>query len=331
MNKWVVLILMALAFAAGTLSMSKMGQVPGDVTAPATPAGPIASTSTTAQPSEPVAAAAPPLRTGAPPQSPKFGLPPRPGASAPNEAVPSRVRGKIKAYVLSSSPDGSARTSFPKSTESVYLTLTPEEMSDRLELVAIYRNALKEDEAFSAPVSSSGPPRRRTFRLTAPENGWAAGPYLVIVKPANSSQELALARFEIEKDDAKSTPTFEPPEYVSLSRSVDEPSSSSVFSADDRQVYLRVSSEGVPSSSNVRSVWSAVEVEKLTPGELVAVSEVPAPGDEQDALFTFAPPKGGFLPGSYRVDIYFDQQQVGTQAFFIQPAETADASASPTP
>lgn len=331
MNKWVVLVLMVLAFAAGGLSFYKMGQRGTQTAELSSSPSPTPATDTeSAVPSSetsPVALAP----TGERPKSPNFGVPPRPGSASSKDSESRAVRGEIKAVIFSASIDGAARTSFPKSSESIYMTVTPEAMSDKVELEASFRSALKEEDAFSQPVQSSGPPRRRTFRLAAPEGGWVSGPYQVIIKPSGSEQELSYQRFEIEKEGAEAPANFNPPEYLSLVRSLSvEESGSSVFYADDPQVYLRVASYEVPQTSRVRSVWSAVEVDKLTSGELVSVSEVQAPGPDQDALFTFTAPKGGFLSGSYRVDIYFDQQQVGTQAFFIQPVEEV-ATATPTP
>ena len=244
--------------------------------------------------------------------------------------------GEIRAHVFSTAADGPALTRFPKKTSNIYMTLSPVGMREDVELVASIRSAMVEGEAFSEPVQSSGPPRLRTFRFSAPAGGWVSGPYQVVVKPAGSEQVLILSRFEVEKEGAPAAQVFEAPEYLNLIKDTTTQEPSSVFNQTDPQIALQVDSIKVPSSVKIRSVWSAVEVEKLTPGELFAVAETLPPGGEQDALFKFDPPKGGFLPGSYRVDVYFDQQKVGSQAFFIQPADqtaatTATAAATSTP
>lgn len=334
MNKWVVAILLVLAFAAGGLSMYKMGQQSAATGAPPTP-GTVSAASATAAPSSQEQPVARPTRVTS--REPHFGRPGQPGSAATPGAgsspgpgkKPGVVMGQIQAHVFSTKPDGPALTRFPKATTDVYLTLTPVKMRDDVELVASFRSAMSEGAAFSPPVQSSGPPRLRTFRFTPPEGGWVPGPYQVVVKPAGSEQVLLLSRFEIDKPDAPKPPTYEAPEFLSLTLDTEAQTPQSVFHADDGQIYLIVSS-GKVSGKKVRSVWSAVEVDKLTPGELVAASETTAPGVGMDTSFNFAPPKGGFLPGSYRVDVYFDQQQVGSQAFFIQPAEeVADASSTP--
>jgi hypothetical protein len=333
MNKWVVVILMALAFAAGGLSFYKMGQktaitaTPAPLTVATTP---IATPSVLPANSSPV----PPTRRV---KGPNFGTPPKPGTPvAPKSAGP--VKGTVKALIFSSQSDGDALTRFPKSTGNVYMTLTPDGVPDEVELVASIRSAMKEGDPFSEPVQSSGPPRRRTFRFAPPAGGWVSGPYQVVVKPAGSDQVLTLTRFEVDKEGAPPPKTFEAPEYLKLMKDTTAQEGSSVFYETDPQIYLQVDSLKVPANIMVRSVWSAVEVEKLTPGELVAVAETLPPGGDQDSLFTFTPVNvrgtSKFLPGSYRVDVYFDQQQVGSQAFFIQPADEAavgDASATATP
>ena len=330
MNKWVVAVLMILAFAAGGMSMYKMGQK----SAAETPAGSPPSTPSAVASQSPATEASPVAMarpTGVTAREPHFGRPGKPAAGDKPGAAggkPGVVMGEISAHVFSTKPDGPALTKFPKTTGDVYLTLTPVKMSDSVELVASTRSAMSEGAGFSEPVQSSGPPRLRTFRFPPPEGGWVPGPYQVVVKPAGSEQVLLLTRFEVEKPDAPKPAAFEAPEYLDLVTDPTADAPQSVFDTNDQQIYLVVPSKkpGV----KIRSVWSAVEVEKLTPGELLAATEISAPSPGQDASFNFTPPKGGFLPGSYRVDVYFDQQQVGSQAFFIQPApDVAEASATP--
>lgn len=332
MNKWVVLFLMALAFLAGALSF-RSGGIGGGPVATSTPsvpepqrsAGPVEATST---PSTSITT----QRTA---REPHFGLPPgrRDKETAQKEATqPRRLAGaSISALVFSTSVDGASRTRFPAESGPIFLTVTPFAVPDKVELMAAYRNSLKESEEFSAPVQSSGPPRKRSFRLSPPSGGWSSGPYQVVIKPAGSEQVLTLSRFEIDKKGAPEEPVYPTPEYIDLVSSPEDEDARSVFDQKDSQVGLLINTEGVPETVMVRTVWSAVEVEQLTPGEIVAVSEKAAPGPGKDAFFTFIPREGNFLPGSYRVDVYYDQQEMGSQAFFIQPAAKESASSSATP
>lgn len=330
MNKWVVAILVILAFVAGGMSMYKMGQQSAIAIGSATPSSPpsaVASQSPTAE-ATPVIIRPTSVTT----KEPHFGRPGKPGTDRkPGNATGGKagiVMGEISAHIFSTKPDGPAQTRFPQTVGDVYLTLTPVKMSESVELVASTRSAMSEGAGFGAPVQSSGPPRLRTFRFAPPEGGWIPGPYQVVVKPTGSEQVLLLSRFEIEKPDAPKPAAYEAPEYLDLVSDPTADAPQSVFDTNDQQIYLIVPSK--KPGIKIRSVWSAVEVDKLTPGELLAANEVSAPAAGQDASFNFTPPKGGFLPGSYRVDVYFDQQQVGSQAFFIQPApEVADASATP--
>lgn len=350
MNKWVVLILMTLAFVAGGLSFYKMGQLAPSTASQAggtaSPLPAVASASPT------VVASASPLAADSTPEAlasrtikgPNFGRPPgtRPntppdgkatpgGVTSPGAGKAPLVTGEIRAHIFSTEPGGPARTRFPKGTGNIYLTLSPVGISDKVELVASLRSAMDEKAPFSEPVQSSGPPRLRTFRFAPPAGGWVSGPYQVLVKPAGSEQVLTLSRFEVEPASQPTPQAMPTPQYLNLLTELSNPDqSSSVFTQNDPSIHLVVDSLNLPPGVTVRSVWSVVEVESLTPGELFAATET-SPGRDQDALFSFAPPKGRFLPGSYRVDVYFDQQKVGSQAFFIQPAEKITASASPSP
>ena len=110
------------------------------------------------------------------------------------------------------------------------------------------------------------------------------------------------------------------PAYLDLVPDLDaETQAQSTFSNQDQKVYLRVSAPDLPAGTNILTVWSALEVDKLTSGELIAVSSHPAPGENQDAVFTYEAPPGGFHSGSYKVDVYFDQIPSGHQVFFIKP------------
>lgn len=324
MNRWVVLLLMTLAFLAGSLSFRQGGNSSPPPPSPTPLATPSA---------EPLAVASPaagdPVRK--PFRDPNFG--PAPGAAGSDQPAlktPRLAQASISATVFSSSLDGPSRTQFPAGSGPIFMTVTPLGVPDKVELEASYRNTLKEDEPFSSPVQSSGPPRKRTFRLSPPPQGWLKGPYQVVVKPAGSDQVLTLARLEITPKDAPAPAKHPAPEYIDLVLTPQDEGPRSVFDQKDPQIGLLVYTEGVPESVMVRTVWSAVEVDKLAPGEIVAVSEKAAPGPGKDAFFTFTPKEGDFHPGSYRVDVYFDQQEMGSQAFFIQPS-TAAQIPSPTP
>jgi hypothetical protein len=344
MSKWVVLFLMALAFVAGGLSFYKMGQLATPSPTAQGSGRPAPSTTTTPDLVPSPQAATPVALASRTIKGPNFGPPPgtknqpvsgaTPPTSGPQTATnvkPSLVTGEIRAYVFSTKPGGDARTRFPKTSGPIYLTVSPVGMRDSTELVASIRSAMDEKASFSEPVQSSGPPRLRTFRFAPPKEGWISGAYQVIVRPAQGEQVLTQARFEIDPAEQPTPIAMPTPQYLNLMTDLSDPSRSrSVFSQSDAAIHLVVDSAELPPGTSVRSVWSVVEVERLTPGELFAATES-TPGTDQDALFTFVPSKEGFLPGSYRVDVYFDQQRVGNQAFFIQPAEEVASTPSPQP
>jgi hypothetical protein len=329
MTKWVTFLLLLLALLA--YGLSQMRPVPDQsVDATATPS--VVATKTP----EPAAP------TPAQPKDPKFGPPPAPTASGTpavptSTATPSQVgktdpfsskvnkpaqtvAGRIKAAIASDSADGSALTKFPASTEAVYITATPEGLNDKVEVVASYRSVMDENAEFSSPANSSGPPRKRVFRLAAPAEGWIKGPYQVVFKAKGTDSVLGLSRFEVLDPEATLPKSMPEPIYLDLVPDLEadtKPQSS--FSKSDDKVFLRVAAPKLPSGAMIRTVWSALEVDKLTSGELIAVSERPDPGVGKDAFFTYEAPPGGFHSGSYKVDVYFGQVLVGHQVFFIEP------------
>lgn len=351
MTKWVTFLLLLLALLAYGLSQMRPVPDPARPASSATPDVVIVESPTPAEttepapeasetpgqeetPTAPAASSTPPPTNG---KAPNFGPPPSskktPNATpkdpkdpnkpakvdpfSPKKKAPRPVSGAIKAVILSNKAGGSAKTKFPKDTTDIYLTATPDGLNNRVEVVASYRSVMDENASFSTPVPSSGPPRRRTFRIAAPESGWAEGPYQVVFKVKDSDQVLGIDRFEITDQTAPAdTPK---PEYLDLVPDLvaEEPQAS--FTKDHKEIILRVSAQELAKGSPIRTVWSVVEVDKLTAGELVAVSMQPAPGEGKDAVFTFQAPRGGFHSGSYKVDVYFDQVPVGSQAFFVQP------------
>ena len=331
MNKWVVFLLMALAFLAGAMSFKNGANTSTPVASASPQSQPTPQISATADvtaSATPLASVSPEARTS---REPSFGVPPKRGdkkSSSPKSLPPGT---NISAYVFSTTLDGPSQTVFPVDTDSVYMTVTPIGLPRGVELVASYRTSLKEDAPFSEPVKSSGPQRKQNFRLTPPESGWASGPYQVVIKPVNSEQVLTIARFEIAKEGASADPTYPTPEYIDLVRSPQDKEARSVFDQTDGQVGLLIDTGQVPESVTVRAIWSAVEVDQLASGEIIAVTEKQAPGKNRDAYFILNPSASGFLPGSYRVDVYYNQQEMGSQAFFIQPAAKESASSSPTP
>lgn len=235
-----------------------------------------------------------------------------------------KVDGKIKATIFSETPSGGARTLFSPATESIYLTATPEGLDDKVELVAEYRSVRDENEGFSAPVESSGPPRRRVFRLTPPKTGWVPGPYQVIFKVKDGDQVVTVERFEIADPKTKIPDSMPQPEYLDLVPDLEAMEHHTSFQSNDGKILLRVSAPELPPGTPIRTVWSAVEADKLTSGELIAVSSQSAPVPGRDAVFTYEAPPRGFHPGTYQVEVYFDQVPAGSQAFFIEPAGKPD-------
>ncbi len=334
MTKWVTILLLLLAILA--YGLSQMRPVPQDGPASATATPDVVATATPSGGDEPtpsvVATTDPRVR----PKSPNFGLPP--GATPDSTATPGMiagtktdpfsakktpdpVAGTIKATVFSESTGlaAPARTKFASTTPAIYLTATPEGLDDQVEVVASYRSVLDESAPFSQPVTSSGPPRKRSFRLSAPADGWKPGPYQVVLKAKATDQVLGIDRFEILKPDQQVAQTMPQAEYMDLVPDLVTETAQTSFKSTDQKILLRVSAHELPSGTNIRTVWSAVEVDRLTSGELIAVSNQPAPGKENDAVFTYEAPPGGYHPGTYKVDIYFDQVLADSQAFFIEP------------
>lgn len=303
MNKRVVLILVCLMLAVGGLSIYQKRGPSSDPSAQ-TSATPVAAPSATASPiaqSTPEASAS----TGG---DKKPYIPPR----------PAKVSGRLKAHLFSTSPEGDAMTTFPLNTESVFLILTPEGIPNRVEMKAALRSALVEKAEFSEGVSDTGSARRRIFKLDKPAKGWTPGPYQVMLKAARGKSVYGHLRFEIAKTNNVPKTSYKAPHYLDLSEELKSPKRST-FTTETPQIYLRVATYEIPEGTPVRTIWSAVEVNGLTAGELVAVSERAAPDPKKDCIFLYSPPYGGFLKGAYKVDVYFEDQKVGSQAFFVQP------------
>lgn len=330
MTKWVTLLLLVLAVLV--YGMSQMRPVPEPNSADSPSPNPVSTPNpvTTPEESEPLTLKSPSIPAERTTRAPSFvGSKPGSAGDSPKQP-PSRpatdntpVTGSVKAALLSETSGGPSKTVFQPNKESVYLTITPELIKDEVELVARYRSVVKEEGEFSKDFESSGPPRRRTFRLIPPESGWTSGPYQVVVSPRGSQQVVGLARFEVAKPDQKSSDIYPKPDYLDLVPDLEALEAQSSFTSADKELFLRVDAQQLDSSSVVRTVWSAVEADKLTAGELIATATEPAPGEGKDAVFSFTAPPGGFHTGSYKVDVYFDDELVGSQAFFIQPPSSA--------
>lgn len=340
MTKWVTILLLTLAILV--YGMSRMRPDPNSSTSEPTP---VAIATPAEEPSDEPAPPPDQENTGAgrqPVKAPNFGPPP--GQNPKTQPTPKEVAvapagksggkvdpfnrqpkaktpvsGRVKAAVLSDSAGGSSRTKFALNTAEIYVTTTPEGLKDNVDITASYRSVMNEKEEFSAPVSSSGPARRRQFRLTPPEKGWVSGPYQVVFNPKGSNQMLGMVRFEIAEPKEKLSVGQPEPEYLDLVPDLEAMEAQSSFSSGLPEIFLRVSAQKLAPGNTIRTVWSAVEVDRLTAGELIAVASQPAPGEGKDAVFTFSSPPGGFHPGSYKVDVYFEQELVGSQAFFLQP------------
>ena len=342
MTKWVTFLLLLLAVLA--YGLSQMRPVPSVSPTPAvaeniTATPDVASSPTAEQApesdpptSESSSGNNPRVSNG---KAPKFGPPPSatksPDAKAsttektaksdpfsPKKRPARPVSGAIKAVIFSESSGGASKTKFTQATSSIYVTATPEGVKDQVELVASYRSVMNESASFSEPVASSGPARRRTFRLLPPESGWTKGPYQLVIKVKDSDQVLGIDRFEITEESTASN--LPKPRYMDLLSDPEAKDPQASFTKKDQEIFLYVDAQELPVGTPIRSVWSAVEVDNLTAGELVAVNTTTAPGPDKDAVFTFQAPRGGFHTGSYKVDVYFDQTHVGSQAFFVQAA-----------
>lgn len=298
--------------AAGGLSLLRKSDDAPNPQASATPstvASPVASptplATTAVEPTPAVASANPkPYRR-----------PPRP-----------RIKGGLKAHLFSTSLEGDSMSSFAADTKTIYLTLTPVGIPERVAMVAAHRSALVEDADFSAPVSSTGSARRRIFKFERPAKGWIPGPYQVMLKSARGKSVFGHLRFEILRPNQKPAKAYPIPEYLDLSEEL-KSAKRSTFTTASPKIYLRVATYKIPEGTTVRTIWSAVEVKRLDTGELVAVSDRSAPSADKDCIFVYSPPPGGFLKGAYKVDVYFEDQKVGSQAFFVQrPVPVVESS-----
>lgn len=325
MTKWVTVLLLVLA--ALVYGMSRLRPVPEPEVA-VTPAvrTTFPSSVTTPEVPDPVAVKQPVPPPGRTTRGPNFvgskpSDPTAPGkgpTSSPGKSS-APIKGSVKAAMLSDSSEGSSKTRFTPEAEAVYLTMTPELIKDDVELVARYRSVVKSDSKFSKDFESSGPPRRRTFRLVPPEKGWESGPYQVVISPRGSQQVVGMARFDILKRDEEPPVARVLPEYLDLVPDLEAIEAQNTFSAADKELFLRVDAQALESGSTVRTVWSAVEAEQLTSGELIDISTQPAPGEGRDAVFSLAAPPKGFQAGSYKVEVYFDDTFVGSESFTIEP------------
>lgn len=243
-----------------------------------------------------------------------------------------RIKGEVTAIVLSSKKDRGFETRFAADTKEVYIEVATRNMDPKTRLEASFRITKNKEGKFSTPVIEDDLTRRRTFTLKEPPGGWKPGAYQLIIRISSSDKILSLSRFEIKKPDAPPANTYPSPEYMELTNSLEaESSGTNVFEETSSQIYLRIDSSKLEPGVEISSVWSAVEVSELAPLELIATSTLPAPSSEEDTVFTFTPPRGGFHPGSYRVDLYFDQVIVGSQAFFIESGSVAESKATATP
>jgi hypothetical protein len=320
MTKWVTLILLTLALLV--FGVSRMRPQPALPAPSSSPLESHQSTTKSPSPEPPSTSDAQPLKRGdRQVSSPQFASSAgknsaRSTTSDQRTSRPRPVTGRVKAAVLSTTAGGPSRTRFPSTTEHIFVTATPEGMKDEIEITARFRSVMNDEAKFSPPVESSGPSRRRLFRLTRPKKGWVKGPYQLVFNPKGGDQMLGFVRFEV--GESAASESIPEPEYLDLVSDISSEAKSS-FPSGLPELFLRVSAQKLPAGKSIRTVWSAVEVDRLTAGELIAVANQPAPGEGQDALFTFSAPPGGFHPGSYKVEVYFDQVKVGNQAFFLQP------------
>lgn len=90
------------------------------------------------------------------------------------------------------------------------------------------------------------------------------------------------------------------------------------FSPDTVKVYIAFALVDVPEDTAVRSVWIAEKVEGLDAEAMIGERELKAGGRLNKGHFSLSRPSYGWLPGTYRVELYIAGQLARTARFEIE-------------
>lgn len=263
--------------------------------------------------------------------------PPPPPAARPVEvpAPPPPTRGEVTnpflrqgpkernvvILALADSPSGKGVTpEFRSGTEEVFLRLGLEGVDESATLRTLWTPAGQSPIVDSAMVGG----QEEVFSIARPE----PGEYTVVVEL--DGEPVARTNFTVGSA-APAPATDEPPrprpaagdsplDYAVLTEDYQEGEPSDRFPQSSVGIYLIIGTSKLPPGTPIKTVWTATSVPELRPGELVDASEVSSPADqEEDCLFTFAPPEDGFLAGEYAVQVYVGKRPVETIPFEIVP------------
>lgn len=266
----------------------------------------------------------PPPPSETPAASPAAVITPTPEVTETPAETPSPIAapspGRIKAAILTRGEDDITHTTtFSPDTDEIAVVFTPERLPEGTEVTARWRLPGKEPVTVEKSDRLEADTRRDERVLEKPEGGWPEGEYTVeLLIGEEKVQELA---FRV--GDPKKQPV--PDVDAVLTDDLQSRKPKVTFStARTPEILLIVSTYKLPKGTPVKSVWTAREVEKLEENELVASTTVLAPGPDEDALFLYAPPRGGFHPGAYQVDLYVDEQRVLSKNFWIKAGSGAE-------
>ena len=219
---------------------------------------------------------------------------------------------RIKAAIVTDRADGvDENANLPLSSGSIYLRCTPQDLPIRPQPLAHLK--MQGKETLKGQRITDLESRTLLYKWVKPEGGWAEGEATFEITLGEEMLHKKKVRFgEAER------PKFKDPEYAILTDDLTTKKPKASFTGANKDIFLVVATYHLPRGTPVRTLWIAREVDQLEPGELVAESQVKAPGPDRDALFAYAAPPQGFLAGSYEVHLYFANQKVGSRSFWIQ-------------
>ncbi|MBI3926466.1 MAG: hypothetical protein HY319_13075 [Armatimonadetes bacterium] len=277
-----------------------------------TPAVP-ASTPTVESP-EAVDTASPSPDNAVSPATPSGSALETPSSSPGGTPAAAQGAGKLKTMILTDKEkDNVARVQFPSTTPEIFLVFTMEETVPGTTLKTVWksRDNPKIDMVDSTQAVEGR--RRHTLSAVRPQNGWPLGHYRVtlFVGP----ELVSSAEFEVVRE-VKPVQVGKP-EYAILTDDLGQRKERDKFAKAADEILLIVATDHLQEGTPVKSIWIAEEADQLDQGELVDTSTLSAPPPDQDGLFIFTPPEGGFHPGRYRVDLYVQDQRIASRPFRI--------------
>ncbi len=250
------------------------------------------------QPTDP-----PPLATASPQlEAEPTASPPPPGSS----------KSRLKAAVLTSDPKNPVdQAEFPLEADSLHLLVSLQPTSRKSEFRCRFTQAGKDlTESVSEEVAPGQ--RQVNFEWKRPAKGWPQEPIQVSLY----LQDGLLLRKTFQFTERPPEVGYQP--KVTLTEDPHQEKPRFTFTTGVHEhIFLVVATEELPQKTPVRAVWIAKDVEGFEPDELLGEWTIKSGPPTEDGLFMFSAPQGGFIPGSYQVDVYFRQQLVSSQNFWI--------------